>query len=32
VLYDASGLPSGMYLVKMTAADYTKTGKMLLLK
>jgi hypothetical protein len=32
VLYDASGLPSGMYLVKMTAADYTKIGKMMLLK
>jgi len=32
MLYDASGLPSGMYLVKMTAADYTKIGKMMLLK
>jgi hypothetical protein len=32
VLYDASGLPSGMYLVKMTAAGYTKIGKMMLLK
>jgi len=32
VAYDASGLPSGMYLVKMTAADYTKIGKMMLLK
>jgi hypothetical protein len=25
-------LPSGMYLVKMTAADYTQIGKMMLLK
>jgi hypothetical protein len=32
LLYDASGLPSGMYLVKMTAADFTKIGKMMLLK
>jgi hypothetical protein len=32
VLYDASGLPSGMYLVKMNAADYVKIGKMMLLK
>jgi hypothetical protein len=32
VLYDASGLPSGMYLVKMTTADYVKIGKMMLLK
>jgi hypothetical protein len=32
LLYDASGLPSGMYLVKMSAGDYTQTGKMMLLK
>jgi hypothetical protein len=32
VLYDGSSLPSGMYLAKMTAADYTKIGKMMLLK
>jgi hypothetical protein len=32
VLFDAGALPSGMYLVKMTAADYTKIGKMMLLK
>jgi hypothetical protein len=32
VLYDARDLPSSMYLVKMTAADYTKIGKMMLLK
>jgi hypothetical protein len=32
VLFDAGQLPSGMYLVKMTAADYVKIGKMMLLK
>ena len=32
VLFDAGRLPSGMYLVKMTAADFTKIGKMMLLK
>jgi len=32
VLYDASRLPSGMYLVKMSAAGYAKIGKMMLLK
>jgi hypothetical protein len=32
VLLDAGRLPSGMYLVKMTAADYTQIGKMMLLK
>jgi hypothetical protein len=32
VLFDAGALPSGMYLVKMTAADYTKIGKMMLVK
>ena len=32
VLYDASALPSGMYLVRMSAANYSKIGKMMLLK
>ncbi|RPH94544.1 T9SS C-terminal target domain-containing protein [candidate division KSB1 bacterium] len=32
ILFDAGDLPSGMYLVKMTAGDFTKNGKMLLLK
>jgi hypothetical protein len=32
VLYDAGRLPSGTYLVKMTAADFTQIGKMMLLK
>jgi hypothetical protein len=32
LLFDAGRLPSGMYLVKMTAADYTQIGKMMLLK
>jgi hypothetical protein len=32
VSYDAGHLPSGMYLVKMSAADFTRIGKMILLK
>jgi hypothetical protein len=32
VLFDAAALPSGMYVVRMSAADYTKVGKMMLLK
>jgi hypothetical protein len=32
LLLDAGQLPSGMYLVKMTAADYARIGKMMLLK
>jgi hypothetical protein len=32
VLFDARGLPSGMYLVKMSAADFTKISKMMLVK
>jgi bacillopeptidase F (M6 metalloprotease family) len=32
VLYDASALPSGMYLVKMSSASYEKIGKMMLIK
>jgi hypothetical protein len=32
VHYDASGLPSGIYLVRMSAANYSKIGKMMLLK
>jgi hypothetical protein len=32
LLFDASALPSGMYLVQMTAVGYTKIGKMMLLK
>jgi hypothetical protein len=32
VLFDAAALPSGMYVVRMNAADYTKIGKMMRLK
>jgi hypothetical protein len=32
VRFDAGDLPSGVYLVRMSAADYTKIGKMVLLK
>jgi hypothetical protein len=32
VTFDAGRLPSGMYLVRMTASDFHATGKMLLLK
>jgi hypothetical protein len=32
VLFDARDLPSGMYLGRMTATDYTQIGKMVLLK
>jgi hypothetical protein len=31
-VFDAGGLPSGMYLVRMTAGNFHATGKMLLLK
>ncbi len=32
ILFDAANLPSGMYLVKMSAGGFSQTGKMLLLK
>lgn len=32
VTFDAGHLPSGMYLVRMSASDFQATGKMLLLK
>ena len=32
VPYDASALPSGVYLVKMSAASYSQIGKMMLIK
>jgi hypothetical protein len=32
VLFGAGDLPSGVYLVRMSAADYTKIGKMMLIK
>ena len=32
VTFDAGRLPSGMYLVRMSASDFHATGKMLLLK
>jgi len=32
ILYDARNLPSGMYWVRMNAGDFSKIGKMLLIK
>ncbi|MCX6638858.1 MAG: T9SS type A sorting domain-containing protein, partial [bacterium] len=32
ITFDGSGLPSGVYLYKLEAGDYTATNKMVLMK
>jgi hypothetical protein len=32
VIWDASGMPSGLYIYRLQAGDYTHSGKMMLLK
>ncbi|RJX30492.1 MAG: T9SS C-terminal target domain-containing protein, partial [Desulfurivibrio sp.] len=32
VMFDGSGLPSGIYFARLTAGDFTQTQKLVLLK